>query len=181
MDCVEGKKNESKSLLTLLFVNTNLMLIYLLERQTKEYVVKALNQVEDALPPNQFQQLFPIILTDNGGEFKDAIGMEMSLDGISERCKIFYCDPMRSDQKGALEKNHEYIRYVLPKGSSFKHLTQEKVALLMNHINSTTRPQLCNKSPYELSEFMLGRDILDSLGLKKIPAQEVCLAPSLLR
>ena len=28
------------------------------------------------------------------------------------RTRIYYCDPNRSDQKGALEKNHEYIRYV---------------------------------------------------------------------
>ena len=36
------------------------------------------------------------------------------------RTRIYYCDPNRSDQKGALEKNHEYIRYVLPKGTSFE-------------------------------------------------------------
>ena len=34
-----------------------------------------------------------------------------------KRARIYYCDLNRSDQKGALEKNHEYIRYVLPKGA----------------------------------------------------------------
>lgn len=29
------------------------------------------------------------------------------------RTRIYYCDPNRSDQKGALEKNHEYRNYVL--------------------------------------------------------------------
>ena len=35
-----------------------------------------------------------------------------------------------------IEKNHEFIRYVLPKGSSFKNITQEDCNLIMNNINS---------------------------------------------
>ena len=56
------------------------------------------------------------------------------------------------------------------------------MTLLMNHINSTKRPGLNNMSPYELisdkdREMHLLKKIL---GLKKIPADEVNLTPSLL-
>ncbi|MDR2832950.1 MAG: IS30 family transposase [Streptococcaceae bacterium] len=181
MDCVEGRKDEKRVLLTLLFTNTNLMLCYLLEQQTQTNVVQALNELESSFPPKIFQHLFPVILTDNGGEFKDSLGIEGAFYEEEKRCKVFYCDPMRSDQKGALEKNHEYIRRFLPKGISFNHLTQEKVAQMTDHINSTTRPQLGGKSPYELAEFMLGKEILDCLGLKKISPHEVQLHPRLLK
>ena len=56
------------------------------------------------------------------------------------------------------------------------------MTLLMNHINSTKRPGLNNMSPYELisdkdREMHL---LMKILGLKKIPADEVNLTPSLL-
>lgn len=34
----------------------------------------------------------------------------------------YYCEPKHSEQKGELEKNHEYIRYIIPKGTSFDGL-----------------------------------------------------------
>ena len=45
-------------------------------------------------------------------------------------------------QKGAIEVNHELIRRVLTKGSSFDNLTQEDVTRMMNHINSYKRKKL---------------------------------------
>lgn len=33
---------------------------------------------------------------------------------------VYYCDPYSFWQKGTIEKNHEYIRYILPKGTSFE-------------------------------------------------------------
>ena len=62
---------------------------------------------------------------------------------------IFYCDPMASWQKGRLEKDHEFIRYVLPKGTTFSGLTQPKAILLANHINRTTRASLNGCTPFE--------------------------------
>ena len=44
----------------------------------------------------------------------------------SKSTTIFYCDPYCFWQKGACEKNHEYIRYIRPKGSSFADLDDEK-------------------------------------------------------
>ena len=41
--------------------------------------------------------------------------MERSIYG-GNRCKIFFCDPNRSDSKGSCENNHRMIRYVIPKG-----------------------------------------------------------------
>ena len=44
-------------------------------------------------------------------------------DGES-RTAIYYCNPNSSWQKGMIEKNHEYIRYVIPKGQSLDLYSQ---------------------------------------------------------
>ena len=96
---------------------------------------------------------------------------------------MFYCDPMQSGQKGRLEKKHEYIRYVIKKGTSLNQFTQDDMTLLMNHINSTKRPGLCDRTPYELvtddDEDM--HRLMNLLGLYSIPADEVNLTKSLLK
>ena len=88
---------------------------------------------------------------------------------------------MASWQKPHIEKNHEYIRYVLPKGKSFSPYTQEDITLLMNHINSTRRPGLNNKAPYELVDAN-DEDMMALFNLMKmhlIPPDEVHLKPDL--
>lgn len=94
---------------------------------------------------------------------------------------IFYCDPGASWQKGAIEKNHEYIRYVLPKGSSFDELTQEKANLLMSNINSTSRDTLNGKTPYDATLLIVDEEIIEKLGVIRIEADEVNLSPNLLK
>lgn len=122
------------------------MLIYLLPDKTAASVKKVFDSIEKALGTLMFCQLFPVILTDRGGEFSNLDALETGVDKII-RTSIYYCDPMASGQKGGLEKNHEYIRYVLPKGSSFDHLTQWDAYKLASHINSTSRASLNGISP----------------------------------
>lgn len=123
------------------------MLIILLKDKTQNEVINALNVLCEALGIEVFKQLFPVILTDRGTEFLYPEALECDFYG-EIKTRLFYCDPQCSWQKGALEKNHEFIRYVLPKGSSFDCLTQEDVTLLANHINSVRREKFHGKTPY---------------------------------
>lgn len=127
-----------------------------------------------------FKKVFEVILTDNGSEFFNPISIEKD-EGTEEIVShVFYCDPGASWQKGALEKNHEYIRYVLPKGSSFDELTQEKVNILMSNINSTSRDTLNGRTPYDAVLLNLKEEIIEKLGTRKVEADEVNLSPNLL-
>lgn len=180
MDTVEGKKGTKKCLLTMLFRGCNLMLIFLLDSQTQDEVSIIFDWLYDTLGIGLFRKLFEVILTDNGSEFQHREYLEYDRWG-EIRTRIFYCDPCRSNQKGALEKNHEYIRYVLPKGTSFVNLTEKKVMLLMNHINSEKRDSLNGHSPYEVSRILLDNGLHETLGLVEIPADEVMLTPALIK
>ena len=180
MDTVEGKKGTDPCFLTMLFRNCNLMLMFLLKEQTQEEVIRIFDYLTAALGIDLFKKLFEVVLTDNGHEFQDRLRLESDLNG-EIRTRIYYCDPNRSNQKGALEKNHEYIRYVLPKGSSFEKMTEEKTLLLMNHINSEKRDHLNGHSPYEVSRLLLDNQLHEALGLTEIQADEVTLIPELIK
>jgi Transposase and inactivated derivatives, IS30 family len=181
MDTVEGSRENSKqAFLTLLFRNCSLMLIFVLEEKTQDHVIGVFDLLTEKLGIKTFQQLFPVILTDNGIEFQFPTRLECGKNG-EVRTKVYYCNPNCSWQKGMLEKNHEYIRYVIPKGTSLDPYTQADAIKLMNHINSEARDSLNGCTPFKLSQLLLNNKLHKLLKLREIPADEVSLKPSLLK
>lgn len=181
MDTVEGGRDNSKQvLLTMFFRNCSLMLIFMLEEKTQDHVIEVFDLLTEKLGLQVFEELFPVILTDNGTEFQFPIRLERDKNN-DFRTKVFYCNPNSSWQKGMLEKNHEYIRYVIPKGTSMDFYTQADAIKLMNHINSEARDSLNGCTPFRLSQLLLNHKLHRLLKLREIPADEVSLKPSLLK
>ena len=184
MDSVIGEIG-GKCLLTIHFVETSLMLAFLRDANTSKSVIDIFNLLDKALGPVLFNQLFPVILTDNGSEFSNPKALEYretfaGTDSL-RRTRIYYCDPSKPYEKGAIEVNHELIRRVLPKGTSFNHLTQEDIFLMMDHINSYKRKKLNNRSPYEAFSFYYGEEVLQKLRCHQVPADDIILKPVLLK
>ena len=179
MDTVMGRMG-GKVLLTFNLSFCNFIFARLLDNKTALEVTKHLYDIKNTLhqADKDFFQLFPVILTDNGGEFARVDDIEMDVRGES---KLFFCDPNRSDQKGRIEKNHTLIRDILPKETSFDNLTQEDINLVCSHVNSVKRAALNGKSAYELFEFTYGEEISKLLGISKIPAEDVCQSSTLLQ
>lgn len=180
MDTVKGKRDKGKCLLTMIFIKYDFMLIFLLDNASQECVEEVFNYLTKALGLNVFRRLFPVILTDNGSEFKNPDVLERTKYG-SLCTKIFYCDPMASWQKSHIERNHEFIRQILPKGISFDNLSQQDVTLIMNHINSVTRDSLKGESPFTVAKDFLGPKARFILDLKRIKPDDVILKPTLLK
>jgi len=179
MDTVMGRIG-GKVLLTFNLSFCNFIFARLLDNKTTLEVTKHLYDIKNTLhqADKDFFQLFPVILTDNGGEFARVDDIEMDVRGES---KLFFCDPNRSDQKGRIEKNHTLIRDILPKETSFDNLTQEDINLVCSHVNSVKRAALNGKSAYELFAFTYGEEIPKLLGISKIPAEDVCQSSKLLQ
>jgi len=179
MDTVLGRMG-GKVLLTFNLSFCNFIFARLLDNKTALEVTKHLYDIKNTLhqADKDIFQLFPVILTDNGGEFARVDDIEMDVRGES---KLFFCDPNRSDQKGRIEKNHTLIRDILPKGTSFDNLTQEDINLVCSHVNSVKRAALNGKSAYELFAFTYGEEIPKLLGISKIPAEDVCQSSKLLQ
>ena len=183
MDTVIGTSGGQggKCMLTLLFRRFNFMLIYLMPYKKSVYVTEVFNHLKNLLGISEFKRLFEVILTDNGTEFSDPQSIEFDINTGEKICSVFYCDPNCSWQKGSIEKNHEYIRYILPKGTSFASLTQEDCFLISSHINSTPRLSLNNHSPYDSILLFLGEHNINLLQIKKIDYDDIDLSYRLLR
>lgn len=179
MDTVEGIKG-GKVILTMMFRNCSLMLAFLLESKTQENVQRIFDELTDMLGIEVFQSLFPVILTDNGIEFQNPALLEYTKHGEC-RTNIYYCNPNSSWQKGMLEKNHEYIRLVVPKGKTFDIYTQKDITLMINHINSEARDSLNGCTPFKLSQLLLNNQLHSGLLLRAIAPDEVKLRPELLK
>ena len=179
MDTVHGSNKKGKVMLTLLFRNCNLMLIYLMPECTQECVANVFKELKQLLGTESFKKLFPVILTDNGPEFKSPDSIE--LNDIGEQItKVFFCDPLASWQKAKLEKNHEYIRKVIPKGILLDRYTQNDMVILQNHINSITRASLNGQTPFELAQLLLDKKLFKAAKLNKIPADKIILNTKLI-
>lgn len=173
MDTVESA-NKSAYLLTLHFINSNLQLAYILPTKEAAGVVAVFDDLEEKLGTEAFKQIFQVILTDNGTEFSNPKGIETNSNTGEIRSKVFFCHPYSSFEKGACEKNHEFIRYFFPKKFDFKDYTQNQIDLMMSHINSTIRDKF-KSCPIDIFTSINGKDILDKLNIHKIEPNEVIL------
>lgn len=175
LDSVEGVKGGAV-LLTIHFVQQQLQLAFLRSANDSQSVIDIFERLYFELRPDIFMELFPVLVADNGSEFSNPKAIEFDKQG-NQRTRMFYCDPNAPYQKGSCENNHEMIRRCIPKGVDIGQYTQEQINRMMSHINSYARPNLGNKSPYEVFAFQYGEKILEVLGLKKILADEIILTP----
>lgn len=180
MDTVKSARGTKKMLLTMIFRNSNFMLVFLMKDGTQASVLAVFDYLSEKLGLETFRALFPVILTDNGVEFKDPDQLEHTPSNC-QRTRIFYCDPQASWQKPHVEKNHVLLRRILPKGTSFKDLTKADVLLVVNHVNSVAREIFDNKSPFDLFTGENEKKLLELLNLSPVPPDEVYLKPALLK
>ena len=179
LDSVEGKKG-GKVLLTVHFVNCEMMLAFLRDANTAKSVEDIFDSLYRDLGRERFCSIFPLLLADNGSEFSNPARIEFG-DDCLRRTRVFYCNPNAPYQKGSAERNHEFIRSFIPKGKDLSPFSQEDITLMMNHINSYCRASLGNKAPYDVFRFLYGNDLLNLLGCTTIPAQQVTLNKSVFR
>ena len=177
IDTVEGKKG-GKCILTLCFVTLKFQFGILREHNDSRSVTQAFQYLYSIMDHNLFHLLFDVILTDNGTEFSNPTAIE-SLDDNGIHPHVFYCEPNRSDQKGACENDHSNFRRIVPKGTNMDPYTQELIDLIFSHVNSFSRTSLNGHTPYESFRFLYGQDILDLWHIRYIKPNDVILKPFL--
>ena len=178
MDTLEGKRG-GKVLLTIILTDFDLLLAFIRDANTAASVHSAFDNLKESLSLSLYCQLFSIILTDNGSEFSNPTRIEIN-SSEEGQSKIYYCDPGMPQQKPHIENIHTLIRRILPKGTSFNHLTQEDISLMTSHINSYKREKLNNLSPLKLFSLVYPTEIIQAFGLTEIKPDDIDLTPSLL-
>lgn len=181
MDTVIGKVG-GKVIMTLHFTAFDFMIGLLMENKTAAECGNRIKELKESLTRHNFTfgDIFPVILTDNGGEFSNVFAFENSTKGTKET-HIFYCDPNKPYQKPHVENNHTMFRSIVPSGESFDEFTQETVNLIFSHINATKRKQFNGKSPYDLFTFSYSVELANVLGITFVAPQDVIQNKRLLR
>lgn len=182
-DSVCGLERNRRDLLSLHLVATGLHIYALKEHASARATVAALDALERASGSRgAFESAFGVVLADRGVEFDDWEGMERScLEPGARRCRVFYCDPMASNQRARCERDHSELRRILPKGrTDVDALTPWDVAVASSHVNSYPRPGRGGRCPLELASGTVPPGLLGALGIERVPPDEVTLRPTLL-
>ena len=180
-----------KVLFTMIFPDTGLALAFLRDAKTSQTCTRIFNMLWEIAGPELFRALFLATLGDNGVEFSDPVMIECYRPDpehnptklLPRGIRFWYADPYCSTQKPHIERVHEDIRRVLMKGTSFNALDQDGVDLVMSHVNSMHKPTLGDRTPIDLfieKHGEPGRQLLEKLGIRKIPGNQVTLHPFLL-
>ena len=180
MDTVEGKKG-GPVLLSLEWKENSLIRFHKREYNDARSVKEIFDDYEKRLGLDIFKKLFPVLLTDRGSEFTDPSALEFSPFTGERRSYVFYCDPQRADQKGAIENCHSLARRMIPKSEDLGCWTQEVIDEVGDHLNSYPRKKLMDKSPYDSFSFFLGDDIPNLLNWERIPPKDIQLNPHYFR
>ncbi len=181
MDTVIGRIG-GKVILTMIFTFCNFMVGLLLPDKSAASASSAIIALKQRFEHQglSFGKFFPVLLTDNGGEFSNVAVFENDLHG-NKKTHLFFCDPSQSSQKPRVEKNHTLLRDIVPQGASFDDFSQETVNLIFSHVNSVKRKALNGHTPWELFAFTFGEELPAVLGIENIPPLSVIQSPQLLK
>lgn len=181
MDTVIGRIG-GKVIMTFQFVNVDFMFGLLLDNKTAAEAASKVIELKKRLADAglDFGYYFPILLTDNGGEFSNVTAFENDCNGIRE-ARLFFCDPNSPFQKPHVENNHTLFRGIVPSGSSFDSFSQDDVNTIFSHVNAVKRKQFNGKSSYDLFSFTYTRELASALGISFVDPSKAIQTPKLLK
>lgn len=181
MDTVIGRPG-GKVIMTFQFVNVDFMFGILLDNKQAAEAAAKITDLKQRLAQHNFTfgDVFPVLLTDNGGEFSNVFAFENNLLNEQET-HVFFCNPQSPYQKPHVENNHTLFRSIVPSGSSFDGFTQDTVNLIFSHVNGVLRKQFNGKSAYDMFIFTYSQALADVLGIRFVPPTEVIQSPKLLK
>ena len=151
MDCVVGKR-EGKGAVLLVLSERSIReeIIIKMPAKTQESVIAALDRLEIKYG-KAFKEKFKTITVDNGSEFLDYRGIEMSIKYKEEkRVKLYYAHPYSSWERGTNENINKLIRRFIPKGTDISEISNARIKYIENWINSYPRRILGYKSAKDM-------------------------------
>ena len=175
-DSVVGKRDDRQALLTIMFPKYNFQFGILIKKDNPNAVKSKIQALFRKLGDAGVKKIFPINIADNGPEFSYFNQIELN-KAEQTICRTFFTRPYRSNDKAECERNHELVRYCLPKGKSLNNLTQDQVNEMFSNINCLIRESINNSTPYELVLRKYGQEFMDTIGIKRIPTKKVRLVP----
>ncbi|MCR5487455.1 MAG: IS30 family transposase [Lachnospiraceae bacterium] len=129
-------------------------LLVLTERKTRFEIIQKIKDRSADSVINAFKKIsktykvdIKTITFDNGSEFSDWRKIEKLIN-----CKIYFCHPYRSGERGSNEFNNRIIRRWIPKGSDIGNYTKSQIQKIMEWMNNMPRRILLGNTPKKCYE-----------------------------
>ena len=162
MDFLGSIKSDSKSILTLTIPIIHFVMLVLVEKPNSSKIVNLFEHFHSYLYDN-FNKVFPIILTDRDPSFSDFEGIEFSSITGELRTNVFYCDAFKSNQKANVENMNKQLRKYFPKGKSIDHYSQNEIVEINMFINNQKLHSLSGFSANEAFKKIYGLVLLERI------------------
>ena len=160
LDSVIGTQKKGETLLVFTERLTRMEMIFKAKDKSAASTVLTLNRLERKLGGKNFRRIFKTITCDNGTEFSNTIGMEISPYTRKQRTTVYYCHPYCSSERGSNENQNAFIRRFIPKGVSISNYSSAQLHDIENYIN--TYPRRIFDGENSLTRFLCE---LDKLGI----------------
>lgn len=145
---VSGQAFNKCALLVLTERKTNKSIIRKIQAKTQNEVISVLDHLEKGI--HNFKDIFRSITMDNGTEFLNYNGIEMSPFTGKKRTTTYYCHPYSAYERGQNENINKLIRYFIPKGSDISKYTDVFIQHVEDWINNYPRQKYNGLSANEL-------------------------------
>jgi len=154
-DCVKGSLGTKEGLFTLTERKTLEEIIIKLKRMTQWQIKRALDRLEKK-HGSKFKLKFKTITFDNGVEFLDWKGLEVSRIFPGERrTTTYFAHPYSSWERGTNENQNRMIRRFIPKGTDMADISHYEVKRIENWMNNYPRKILGYKTPKQMARMHL--------------------------
>ena len=138
-DTVVGKRKKGETLLVFTERLTRMEIIFKSFDKSAASTVYALNRLERKLGSVNFRKIFKSITFDNGTEFANTDGMEISPYTRKRRTTVYYCHPYCSSERGSNENQNAFIRRFIAKGTAISDYSNAYIQYVQNFINDYPR------------------------------------------
>ncbi len=137
-DTVVGKREKGETLLVFTERMTRYELIFRAKDKSAASTVAVLDELE-TMYGDAFRKVFKTMTCDNGTEFSDISGMELSHLDNSPRTQVYFCHPFASSERGSNENQNRIIRRFIRKGTPISGYSDADIAETCRYINEMPR------------------------------------------
>ncbi len=140
-DTVVGKRSKGETLLVFTERMTRYELIFRAKDKSAASTVAVIDELETMFG-DAFKKVFKTMTCDNGTEFSDISGMELSKVDNSPRTQVYFCHPFASSERGSNENQNRIIRRFIRKGTAISGYSDDDIAATCRYMNEMPRKLL---------------------------------------
>lgn len=163
LDFLGTIKTDNNNILSLTLPNLQFTLLDLIINPNQVKIVDFFDKLEEKIGTDAFIELMPVILTDRDPCFTDIEGICFSKLTGEERCKLFFCDSYKSNQKANVENINSQLRLHFPKGKTIDNYTKKDIKEINKFILNKPLKSLSSYTPKQAFVRVFDEELFNKL------------------